>query len=811
MKISNLINILAFAGIVSLSSCQVEGPVSTKVSGEVDFSITAGIPGGIATYAPAGSGSHNGGAMLLDPGQYDLRYILQVYDTDGKLAYSTTQYVTDNFTTQSVVFDVRLIAKQYNFVFWADFVPEGSKADYYYKTVDESGTTDLRDITYAIDPVFTDDAMDAYTKVESIDLSMQNQSQKDIKLQRPFGKLRLIATDRLSGDLQNDELPASTELQYAGDTTVPDVFNALTGVASGDTRVISSVTSASVQEDAVVNGTTYTGAYFLAANYIFASDANTGYAMDVTVKDMNDNVIGVRSLSQIPIVRNKLTTVIGNFYSNESSLEVIVEDPFEEPEEYVNQALLDAAKFGGKVTLDADCFFEQPFTVDPGEGKVVEIDLNGYTIESINPENDAILVKSGTLIINGDGHVGGENGYYAVWATGDSKVILNGGEYLGNGSCIQAKDNAQVEINGGYYKVSAPYNGTYFVINLQDNQPNTIVVKGGRFENCDPSATGTEPQGVSDNFVAAGYSSVKVSDNPAVYEVSKNVVNADDLAEAITRVAEDGGVVVIDEAADIEIDGVGTLTLEKPTTIVVNGSISSSDENFMLVNESELTIYGNGSINLQRRVVENHGTLVVEGGNYGTKNITGGTAFWNNADDATMVLNNVNVDAAFFAVAGKGNIEINGGKISSISSNKYGSWAYCIRAQEGGKMTIKDAVIEGVQGCIASIEGSYILLDNVTVSARNSEPGRSDAFYAMYAASEGVIEVLGGDFYSDRTPCALASNDDVPGNPLGGFVLKGGRFSSYPKHDDGSIWQPEDGYRYEEISEAPYQYEIVPE
>ena len=327
-----LFSALALGGILSVASCQMDEPDAGTLTGEVDFSITAGIPSGINTYAPEGSGSHNGGAMLLDPDKYDLRYIMQAYDETGKLAYNATQYVSDDFSTQPVVFEARLIAKKYNFVFWADFVHEGQKADYYYKTTDAEGNIDLRDITYAQTPDFTDDAMDAYTKVVEVNLSAQNQNITDIKLQRPFGKLRLIATDQLSGELQDDELPETTEIKYADGTTVPDVFNALTGIASGNTRAISTVTSVSEQEDAVVNGTTYPEAYFLIANYIFAADANTGYAMDVTVKDQAGNTTGVRSLSQIPIVKNKLTTVIGNFYSNSSTLEVIVEDPFEQPE-----------------------------------------------------------------------------------------------------------------------------------------------------------------------------------------------------------------------------------------------------------------------------------------------------------------------------------------------------------------------------------------------------------------------------------------------------------------------------------------------
>lgn len=802
---------------VTMISCQRETIDSGALTGEVEFTVTAGIPGGISTYAdPVAAFSHNGGAVNVDHTKYDLRYILEVYtqDEDPVRVYRKTVIVPDDFTTTDVTITARLVAKTYDFVFWADFVENGSAENtdgLYYKTDPLTQVSYKDNVTLA---TLATEAIDAYCHVEEVDLS-KNQNISGIKLHRPFGKIRLLATDRISDGAVQSEYPAQAKVDFKG-ATVPASFNVLTGLALEGSLTVENITGTSILEDASVAGTEYPDSYLLGYYYIFAADGSTSYAMDVTTYDQNGIQMGVRNLSQIPVQKNKLTTVIGNFYSNSSTLEVIVEDPFEEPEIEMTEMemLKNIALNGGEITLNDDCIFsEEAFIVNPGAGKSVEINLNGHTIESINSKNDAIWVQSGTLIINGEGNVGGENGYYAVWATGDSKVILNGGNYFGNGSCIQAKDNAQVEINGGYYKVGNPYNGVYFVINLQDNQPNRIVVTGGQFENCDPSNTGTEPADVSDNFLADGYSSVKISDNPDVYEVVKAhmVETSEELLSVITDIAANGGAITIDESAEIEVSGLKTLSIEKPTTITVNGSIKSSEENFMLLNNSTLVLKGEGSVNLQRGVVENHGTLIVEGGNYGTKNTTGGAAFWNNADGATMTLNDVNVDASFFAVAGKGKIEINGGSISSISSNKYGRWAYCIRAQEEGTMVIKNATIEGVQGCIASIESSHITLENVKVSARNSEPGRSDAYYAIYAASLGVIEVISGDFYSDRTPCALASDDDLEGAPLGGFILKGGRFSSCPKNDDGSIWQPESGFKYVETEDATYPYEIVSE
>ena len=802
-----LLPILTLGGLLFAASCQMDEPDAGTLTGEVDFSITAGIPSGITTYTPAGSGSHNGGAMLLDPEEYTLRYTLEVYDKKGKLAYEDTKNAVD---FGGVTFDVRLLAKVYDFVFWADFVNKNGTTFY--------NVDDLKHITYASKvsaQSLANDAADAYYKKEEVDLTQSSKS-LDVKLQRPFGKIRLIATDVLDDNNKQTEIPQTVTIDF-GNALIPTAFNAFEGkVIEGSTADAGVVNFLADKETTMVNNQEKKDVYLLGINYIFESSAIPSYSMDVTVTSDQDNIIGQRSLSSIPVQENKLTTVIGNFYTNEGSIDVVVEDSFEEPEIEMTEMemLKNIASNGGEITLNDDCIFsEEAFKVDPGEGKSVEINLNGHSIVSKNKNNDAIWVQSGTLIINGDGNVGGKDGCYAVWATGDSKVILNGGNYFGDGACIQAKDNAQIEINGGYYKVAAPYNGVYFVINLQDNEPNSIVVKGGQFENCDPSNTGTEPANVSDNFLADGYSSVKISDNPDVYEVVKAhmVETSEDLLSVITDISANGGAITIDESVEIEVSGLGTLSIEKPTTITVNGSINSNDEEFMLVNNSTLILKGEGSVNLQRRVVENHGTLIVEGGHYSTENTTGGTAFWNNSDGATMTLNNVEVDASHFAVAGKGRIEINGGRISSISSNKYGAWAYCIRAQEGGTMTIRDAVIEGVQGCIASIESSHIILENVKVSARNSEPDRQDAFYAIYAASLGVIEVISGDFYSDRTPCALASDDDLEGAPLGGFILKGGRFSSYPKNDDGSKWQPESGFKYVETGDTTFPYAIVSE
>ena len=116
----NLLSILALGGLLFASSCQMDEPDSGTLTGEVDFSITAGIPSGITTYAEGAEAfSHQGGASNLSTDDYILRYTLQVYDEDDKLSYEGVQYATD---FGGVTFEARLLAKKYDFVFWADFV-----------------------------------------------------------------------------------------------------------------------------------------------------------------------------------------------------------------------------------------------------------------------------------------------------------------------------------------------------------------------------------------------------------------------------------------------------------------------------------------------------------------------------------------------------------------------------------------------------------------------------------------------------------------------------------------------------------------
>lgn len=82
------------------------------------------------------------------------------------------------------------------------------------------------------------------------------------------------------------------------------------------------------------------------------------------------------------------------------------------------------------------------------------------------------------------------HGAVAVWASGNSKVIINGGyfsqEITGTDDqydMIYADDNAVIEINGGKFKCKTPK----WTLNCKDGSNAKIIVKGGRFYGFDPS------------------------------------------------------------------------------------------------------------------------------------------------------------------------------------------------------------------------------------------------------------------------------------------------------------------------------------
>lgn len=488
MKKHNLLLLSLMTTTLLLSSCQREDMGATE-SGEVNFTVTAGIPAGITTYAEDAF-SHQGGAINVDPTQYDLRYILEVYTEDENpvRVYRKTAIVPDDFSSD-VTFSARLVAKKYKFVFWADFVEDGS-------TEDTEGlhynTDPLTQISYkdgvSLDDLGTD-MIDAYYHVEEVDLT-KSQNIQGILLHRPFGKIRLIATDQLSDGAVQSEYPASVKIDYK-QIEIPASFDALNEKPLETTLTIGDITSTTTVEDALVSNNTYSGAYLLGYHYIFATDASTAYEIDVTTYDQNNNVIGTRNLSLIPVQKNKLTTVIGNFYTNEGSLQVVVEDPFDAPEIEMpvpvsvnnQESLFDALENQEpNITLTSDIDLDSPISIASG---ATEINLNGNILTSSLSNVDLVTVSDGTLTLKNGSistmNYGITNGGLVADKTGT--LILENVDYKTSGTGLFLQGEGSVVVKNS--TISAE---SYCVTSNASNpaQNITVILENSTFTGSDP-------------------------------------------------------------------------------------------------------------------------------------------------------------------------------------------------------------------------------------------------------------------------------------------------------------------------------------
>ena len=167
-------------------------------------------------------------------------------------------------------------------------------------------------------------------------------------------------------------------------------------------------------------------------------------------------------------------------------------------------------------------------------GKKFVFDLNGHTVklkyaEGVKPNNGSVLYiggKKGSLTINDSSEaqtgtvIGSDKTYTnkvtsAVRAGNYGKLIIDGGHFYGTSegtSCIfvytamSSGSKATVTINGGKFETASPSNGTYFVLNHQDNASAgcTITVNGGSFKNYNPGVTVVDPVNAKTGKIVLG-------------------------------------------------------------------------------------------------------------------------------------------------------------------------------------------------------------------------------------------------------------------------------------------------------------------
>ena len=367
--------------MLGLASCQKDfDAANVGAGGEVDFQLSVAAPelatrAGVDGVTPDGQADlnsaygaidylqaeDNGDATLrVDWNDVNLRYTLEVYDKAASYADDVEPVkdrqvkIVDEYAP--VVFDLRLVpGREYHFVVFADFVDQAvtdasqtaSIAD--QRTLGkhhEIGNT-LADIKVVSDGI-NDECTDAYFATK--DIVIENSAAQDIVLKRPYGKLRVIATDLAELNINVD--PTCVVVTY--DETHPTEFNAITGETKAVTST-ATVTFDSEYNDGVGKASLanhfYTADFdakkapnaenverhthmTLFTDYILAEkEGQTPYHFTMKVYEddskADDKLIKETKFStDIPVERNKLTTVIGNVLTTATEIEVRIDDNF---------------------------------------------------------------------------------------------------------------------------------------------------------------------------------------------------------------------------------------------------------------------------------------------------------------------------------------------------------------------------------------------------------------------------------------------------------------------------------------------------
>ena len=443
------------AGLL-LTSCQSDEPFAPVEGGEKQVTFTLNVPGELGTRAAAGANqSDKGGAT--NQGADQIYYTL-VLDANGD-----TQILKASNTGTSATFTPTVVlGRNYTITAYASF--------------DDNASIDDKEDIEAIEVSknFNDESKDAYFK--TLKHNFAEGDLQPLTLTRPFGKLRLVA---------EDYDPAKTKVE----TVTITYHNSQKGTFNATTEAFTIPNQGTEVTEVETKGFGYyeaadvAGAHTIFAEYLPAP--KTGeypVTFTVEVKYFGSDEKYSRTFNDIPVRRNALTTLSGNFFTANSKITVKVDENFDNTKaeniEFVSvstasqlQDAIENVKDGETIKLFSDIKFDADNYYDNGgwkDGlgytgdKSFTIDLNGYTIGQDGSLNDYLLwiknvgSKANTITIKNGTLDAGTTAYCALCTASshDNKLTINLENVtlinkISNGSTVKVRAGSVLNVNAG--------------------------------------------------------------------------------------------------------------------------------------------------------------------------------------------------------------------------------------------------------------------------------------------------------------------------------------------------------------------------
>lgn len=502
----------AVAGLFAAASCQKE---SAK-AGDAVVTLSVEVPASLETKAIAKA--ENADIVYYEVWNAD--WSKQLFPVDNAALAS------EKVENKTATVELTLVADQtYNFIFWAQNeacgaydVNELKKVKVNYDVISANGNKDVYDAYYAVKA-----------------LTVTGPINETIKLYRPFAQLNFGAS-KMESSFGNIELGATSVTV----NSLATVFNTIAGV--GETPATAPVTFvaeglASTAEKLVTNNSEYT---WVTMDYMLMMDEKT--TVDITA-DFVVKEIGTvnHSISSVPLQRNYRTNIVGDLFTTDAKLQIVIDPAFEEPDHIVGigtpidnkvslQASIDKAS-DGEVLVLADGEYEGTFLIanksltlvaeNPGQAVIkgkLGVAYNTVTVNGIAFEvssataaatSNNLVNRAGSYIIpiycadvvvenctfSGMTDTAGAIYYYANTgsATNETleKLTVKDSKFVGERAI---RSRANVEVTGCEFEGllnpclqvlgfgSASLNGkVVFTDNTSDNVVNGVTIKTGNY------------------------------------------------------------------------------------------------------------------------------------------------------------------------------------------------------------------------------------------------------------------------------------------------------------------------------------------
>ena len=309
-----LLYVSAAAAMMLAGSCQKEvlSPVS---EGETSVKFSIALPDGLQTKAMSMAESTD----IVYYEIWNSDWTRQLYPVEQAGVQSAYASAVVNGCKATI--DLKLVSDQtYNFIFWAQNEACGAY-----------NVDNLKNVGVDYDVIGAEgnqDKFDAFYAIETI--RVEGPINKTVTLYRPFAQLNFGADEMTTtfGDI----VVTDTEIQVSGLATV---FNTLTGYGEQPVTepVAFQANGIATDETLFAAGKPYT---WVAMDYMLMMDNQALVNVEASfgVDGMDEPV--THSLTNVPLKKNYRTNIVGDLFTTDAKLQIIVDPDFNKPDEIIS-------------------------------------------------------------------------------------------------------------------------------------------------------------------------------------------------------------------------------------------------------------------------------------------------------------------------------------------------------------------------------------------------------------------------------------------------------------------------------------------